>query len=126
MAEAQNFRVAAKNYTGYDFVAGNEAMQWGGVYDKQNVKRETTTTSVFYARGNRDAAAGTQGSLTYTAHGHPETTIKFSWDIPWGSGDDKLEVTVTGNIKLEKSSFRGSEVLRNLVTIEIRDDKPIL
>lgn len=37
---------------------------------------------------------------------------------------DPVVVDLRGPVKLEKSSFRGSEVLRNLATIQIKDDKP--
>ena len=124
MAIAQNFRVSAKNYTSMDFVAGQESMDWGGVYEKANIKKATTTTTVFYTRGNADASAGTEGSLTFTsAEG---ATITFKWDIPWGLGEDKLDVSVTGDIKLEKYSWRGDDVLRKNVEIVIKDDKPLL
>ena len=126
MAAAQNFRVAAKNHTKIDFTPGSESMSHGGVYDKENIKEVTTTTSAFYTRGDNNAAAGTEGTLTYTATDGSGATITFKWDIPWGAGDDTLDVTVTGDIKLEKSSFRGDEVLRNLVTIVIQDDKPLI
>ena len=126
MAAAQNFRVAAKNHTKIDFTAGDEKMDYGGVYNKENIKQRTTTTSVFFTRGNNDASAGTQGSLKYTATDGSGATITFKWDIPWGLGDDKLDVSVTGDIKLEKSSFRGGDVLRNLVTIVIKDDASLL
>ena len=127
MAEAQHFNVAAKNYTKYDFLVGSEQMDHGAVYDKANIKASTATLNAFYTRGDRDAAAGTTGQLTYTTrdkeHG---PTITFKWDIPWGTGDDWLEVTTTGDIKLECGSFRGSSVLRRIVEIAIKDDAPIL
>ncbi|MGD1806745.1 aegerolysin family protein [Dapis sp. BLCC M126] len=126
MAEAQNFHVAAKNHTQFNFEPGNQNMKWGDVYDKKNIKARTTTTDVFYARGNRDVASGTEGSLTYTAKENSGTTITFNWDIPWGAGQVELNVTTTGNIKLEKSSFTGNEVLRKVVTIVIKDDAPLL
>lgn len=126
MAEAQNFRLAAKNHTQINFVAGAESMKHGGVYEKSNIKARTTTTNVFYARGDRDAAAGTEGSITYTAEGDPSTTITFSWDVPWGLGSTYLNVTTTGDIKLEKSSFDESQVLRKLVEIVIKDDSPLI
>ena len=126
MAAAQNFRVAANNYTKIDFTPEPEIMSHGAVYNKENIKKRTTTTSVFYTRGDNDAAAGTEGTLKYTATDGSGATITFKWEIPWGVGDDTLDVTVTGNIKLEKSSFRGDDVLRNLVTIDIKDDAPLL
>ncbi len=127
MAEAQNFRVSVKNYTGKDFYPEKEVMEFGGVYEIANIGKKTTTTTVFYTRGNRDAAAGTEGSLTYkTKEG--EASITFKWDIPWSLfAEEKLDVTVTGPIRLEKSSWRGKdELLRKNVEIIIKDDLPLL
>ena len=127
MAEAQNFRVAVKNYSVFDFIAGEEQMENGGVYEIQNIKAGTTTTTVFYARGDRDAAAGTKGTLTYK-NKDKSASITFTWDIPWGIGEDKLDVSVTGNIKIKdgKSSLRGDEVLRKNVELSIDNDKPVV
>jgi hypothetical protein len=124
MAAAQNFRVAVKNHTKFNFIVGNESMNHGGVYEKANIKARTTTTTAFFTRGDNDASAGTEGQLTYTAKEGP--TITFKWDIPWGVGSDTLDVTVTGDIKLETGSFRGDSVLRKLVEIVVKDDDPIL
>jgi hypothetical protein len=126
MAIAQNFRVAAKNYTQFIFKPNKEDVTWGGVYEKENIDKRTTTTSVFFARGNSDAAAGTAGTLVYQADNDPSTTLTFDWSVPWGLGETYLNVTVTGPIKLEKASFSEDEVLRKLVTIEIKDDAPLL
>jgi len=90
-------------------------------------KAVSMTANVFYTRGDRDAAAGTEGKLVYTAEGDPDTKIIFNWDIPWGAGPDFLDVTVTGPIKIAgRSNFRGDEVVRRIVEIEIRDDEPLL
>ena len=83
MAEAQNFFLAAKNFTSYAFKPQTETVQWGGVYDKATIDPRTTTTKVFYARGNRNAAAGTQGTLVYKAEDDATTTLTFTWEVPW-------------------------------------------
>lgn len=129
MAESQNFRVAVKNYSGIDFIAGKEQMDFGGVYEISNIKKRTTTTTAFYTRGDRDAAAGTEGSITYSSNKDDKAaTITFKWCIPWGHGEDTLDVSVTGDIKLKdgKSSWRGDEVLRKEVEIGIIDDLPVV
>lgn len=124
MAEAQNFRISVKNFTNIKFLAGEEKMKWGGVYDKSNIKKRTTTTKVFYTRGDKDAATGTEGTLTYKSP-DGSASITFTWDIPWGLGEDKLDVTVSGPIKLEEKSWRGAEVLRKIVEIVVLDDAPV-
>lgn len=126
MAESQNFHLAAKNYTQYEFKPDNIHMRHGGVYNQANIKPLTTTTEAFYTRGDRDASAGTEGSMSYiSTDGTVE--IGFSWDIPWGVGEDKLDVWVAkGPVKLEKTRFRGDDVLRRVVTIEIKDDLPLI
>ena len=126
MAEAQNFNLAAKNYTSHEFVPSTEDVPWGGVYNKENIKARTTTTRAFYARGDRDAAAGTEGTLTYKSTSDSSITLTFSWSVPWGLGSTYLNVSTTGPIKLEKSSFAEDEVLRQVVTIGIKDDVPLL
>lgn len=125
MAEAQNFHVAVKNHTQYTFQPQTESMSWGGVYDKQTIKPRTTTINAFYTRGDRNAASGTQGSLKYAAEQDPAVSLTFSWDIPWGVGTDSLNITTTGPIKLEKSSFTGDQVLRKVVEVIVKDDTPL-
>jgi hypothetical protein len=127
MAESQNFRVAVRNYSGIDFIATEEQMDFGGVYEVSNIKAGTTTTTAFYTRGDRDAAAGTQGTLTYEDK-DKTASITFKWCIPWGLGKDTLDVSVTGDIKLKdgKNSWRGDEVLRKNVEVSIQDDLPVV
>lgn len=124
MAESQHFYLAAKNHTKHRFVyKDKEKSMWGGVYDTVAIEPRTTTTSVFYARGNRDAAAGTSGWMRYEAEDDESIIIKFKWSVPWGNYETYLDVTVEGPIKLAKSHFGESEVLRKVVTIDIKDDK---
>ncbi|WP_298516206.1 aegerolysin family protein [uncultured Kordia sp.] len=125
MAEAQNFTIAVKNHTSMNFLPGEEKMEYGGVYRKNTIKKRTATSTVFYARGDRDAAAGTEGTLTYTSE-DGTASITFKWDIPWGFGDDKLDVQAFGDIKLEQTSWRGDDVLRKVVEVIIYDDIPLL
>lgn len=127
MAEAQNFRISVENYSVFDFIAGEEKMEYGSVYEKSNIKKRNTTTTVFYTRGHRDAAAGTKGTLTYESK-DKSASITFTWNVPWGLGEDKLDVSVTGNLKIKggKSSWRGDDVLRKNIAVSIDNDKPVV
>ncbi len=116
MAEAQNFRISVRNLSGMQFIAGDEKMKHGGVYEKRNIENNAKSKALFYTRGDKDAAAGTEGSITYKSD---EATINFEWYIPWGLGENRLTVSTTGDIKIEKKIWKGDEVLRKTIEIVI-------
>jgi len=117
MAEAQNFTMAAKNYTSFKFIPGTPNMTHGGVYNQADIAHGKTIVA-FFTRGDSNASAGTEGSLKYTT-ADGEQWIKFTWDIPWGPSSSWCNVTCSDNLSVSPTSWAGDAIIRQTVTLTI-------